>query len=600
MFLTVRTNAVCLGKLMLAIALLVMILHVNSQGFGQQPGVEQQIKIRRDMPVAEDFPVASGSNFSPIPGQLPPAVPENPNPQQPAVTAPPIPEEIPVHQPEGPGELKIEGANNLISIFARDADLRTLLATIAQENRLNIIPSQEVTGTVSVTLHDKPVLQALDAILRIQGYSWQQLDNIIYVSRPNAKQSQSPFVLGLQLQVFELNYIAALDAEKVVTGLLSPGGRVFAQSAAVASPRQSGERLIVEDLPDRIQRIAEYISNVDVPPRQVLIEAEILQVSLGEDERHGVNLEQLLRVGGGEVTVQSAGMIPAATGVPSFTLGVESTDLSGVIEFLKSKSNVRTLATPKLLVITGQEGKIQVGSKLGYTTLQQNQTSTIQNVEFLELGVILSVKPIVTRDGQVLMKVQPSVSGGRINPDTSLPEEDTTTTDTTVLLPDGRGMIIGGLIKEDDIRKASWVPYLGDIPLIGKLFRKTLKSSSRSEVIIALTPHIVPFQDPIFSREMNQYRNLTGLEPHTGENIVLQPGFANSQPLMSAGPEAQPNFTPPYYTVPIVVPEAAVPQAPVASQPMMEYPQPTMTRQPYYDSGQAFSPLVQPAPSPQP
>lgn len=500
--------------------------------------------------------------------------------------------QAPVAPPRPPGELKVEAQNELVSIFARDADLRVLLSTLAQENRINIIPSQEVTGIVSVTLHDKPVLQALDAILRVHGFTWQVVDNIIYVSKPNKLLNQSPTLLGLQLQVFELNYISALDAEKVITGLLSPGGRVFAQASTNASPRQSGERLIVEDFPDRVQRIGEYLQCVDVPPRQVLIEAQVLQVTLTEDERHGVNLDALLRLGDGRLVVESAGMATVAAGAPTFKVGVESTDLNSVIEFLKAKSNVRTLATPKLLVITGQEGKIQIGSKLGYTTLQQNQTSTIQNVEFLELGVILTVNPIVTRDGQVLMKVHPQVSGGRINPDTSLPEEETTETETTVVLPDGKGMIIGGLIKEDDSKKASWVPYLGELPILGGLFRRKTTSSSRSEVIIALTPHVVPYQEPIFSRETEQYRRVTGLEPHTGEQVWIQPHGMPAQQIPNYGlPQLQ---------------QQGFPQGMPADQPSFDNQQPMHPVQieqippqqpsyPIYDPSANYAPPVNPA-----
>lgn len=562
---------------------------------GAISAIEQQLQALRD-----SIPTQALQNLQQLPAglpQLPQSALQGSNsfgqlPNQ-AVN----PSDSPVATPRPPGELKVEAQNELVTIFARDADLRLLLATIAQENRINIIPSQEVTGIVSVTLHDKPVLQALDAILRIHGFTWQVLDNIIYVSKPNKALNQNPTILGLQLQVFELNYISAMDAEKVISGLLSPGGRVFAQASANSNPRQSGERLIVEDFPDRVQRIAEYIQCVDIPPRQVLIEAEVLQVNLTEDERHGVNLDALFRMGDGRVVVESAGMATVATGTPTFKLGVESTDLNSVIEFLKSKSNVRTLATPKLLVITGQEGKIQVGSKLGYTTLQQNQTSTIQNVEFLELGVILTVEPIVTRDGQVVMKVQPQVSGGRINPDTSLPEEDTTQTETTVILPDGKGMIIGGLIKEEDSKKSSWVPYLGELPVLGGLFRRRTNSTSRSEVIIALTPHIVPYQEPIFSREAQQYRQLTGLEPHTGTP------YWGEMPTAPPSQQIQ-NYNPPqldmngyqsgysnYYPSPNDMPmqPAVIEQNPVQGNNL-----------PVYTPTPEFQPNIQPIPPAQP
>lgn len=562
---------------------------------GAISAIEQQLQALRD-----SIPTQALQNLQQLPAglpQLPQSALQGSNSVGQLPNQAVNPSDSPVATPRPPGELKVEAQNELVTIFARDADLRLLLATIAQENRINIIPSQEVTGIVSVTLHDKPVLQALDAILRIHGFTWQVLDNIIYVSKPNKALNQNPTILGLQLQVFELNYISAMDAEKVISGLLSPGGRVFAQASANSNPRQSGERLIVEDFPDRVQRIAEYIQCVDIPPRQVLIEAEVLQVNLTEDERHGVNLDALFRMGDGRVVVESAGMATVATGTPTFKLGVESTDLNSVIEFLKSKSNVRTLATPKLLVITGQEGKIQVGSKLGYTTLQQNQTSTIQNVEFLELGVILTVEPIVTRDGQVVMKVQPQVSGGRINPDTSLPEEDTTQTETTVILPDGKGMIIGGLIKEEDSKKSSWVPYLGELPVLGGLFRRRTNSTSRSEVIIALTPHIVPYQEPIFSREAQQYRQLTGLEPNTGTP------YWGEMPTAPPSQQIQ-NYNPPqldmngyqsgysnYYPSPNDMPmqPAVIEQNPVQGNNL-----------PVYTPTPEFQPNIQPIPPAQP
>jgi type IV pilus assembly protein PilQ len=129
---------------------------------------------------------------------------------------------------------------------------------------------------------------------------------------------------------------------------------------------------------------------------------------------------------------------------------------------------------------------------LGYFVTTTTQTSTLQDVRFLEVGVVLTVTPLISHDGQVVMKVLPKVSSGDINPTTTLPEEETTEVDTSIMVPDGHGVIIGGLIQETDNERQSKVPLLGDIWLIGRLFQRRSVERERSEVVVALLPRIVP------------------------------------------------------------------------------------------------------------
>jgi type II secretory pathway component GspD/PulD (secretin) len=246
------------------------------------------------------------------------------------------------------------------------------------------------------------------------------------------------------------------------------------------------------------------LASVDNQPRQVLIEAHVLQVTLDDDQRHGVNLAGLLRIAGSRVDVRAQGFADGEA-KPGFMVGLNSHDLDGMIEALCSNSNVRTLAAPKVLVVNGQEARIQIGSKFGYFVTTTTQTSTLQSVDFLDIGVVLQVQPTITRDDQVLLTVQPKVSGGRINPDSGLPEEDTTEANTTVLLSDGQGMVIGGLIKEIDDHKKTWVPWLGEMPVIRHLFSRSNNDNQRVEVILALTPHIVPYEGAVACREMAAY-----------------------------------------------------------------------------------------------
>lgn len=409
-------------------------------------------------------------------------------------------------------QLQVQESDQTVSIYAREVDLRTVLASLAEESSLNIVVADDVQAVVNTTLKNVPLQQALDAILRINGLVWTRDRDIIFVTRPGeAGTNNNQGMPGRVLQVFELNYVSAAEVLEVANGLLSPAGRAFVHAVDASSVRQTRERLVVEDYPDRVQAISEYVASVDNPPQQVLIEAHVLQVTLDNDQRHGVNLDALARIAGARVNFQSQGFANAEAN-PGFMLGLDSGDLDGMLEALRANSYVRTLAAPKVLVVNGQEARIQIGSKFGYFVTTTTQTITLQNVDFLDIGVVLQVTPTIASDGRIMLAVQPKVSGGRINPDTGLPEEDTTEASTTVLLPDGRGMIIGGLIKETDEENKSWIPWLGKQPVIGKLFSRESRSSQRIEVIIALTPHILPYNVALEQREYLDYVEATSPE----------------------------------------------------------------------------------------
>ena len=151
-----------------------------------------------------------------------------------------------------------------------------------------------------------------------------------------------------------------------------------------------------------------------------------------------------------------------------------------------------------MLAVNGQEARIQVGERLGYLVTTTTQTSTLQNVNFLDTGIVLTVTPVIADTGQILMNIVPKISTGRVNPDTGLPEEETTDVQTTVMLHDGQAMIIGGLITETDIDLQSKIPIAGDLWGVGKLFQRRVQTTERSEIIIALIPRIVPYE-PVYN-----------------------------------------------------------------------------------------------------
>ena len=245
---------------------------------------------------------------------------------------------------------------------------------------------------------------------------------------------------------------------------------------------------MVEDLPGYLDRIAQYIAQINVMPRQVVVEAHVLQVTLRDNNRHGVNFNKLARASAPKINLEAVGMAAGASTASALRLA--GSDLTGLIEALKSTNDTKTLASPKVAVLNGQEARISVGGKLGYLLTTATNTSTLQSVEFLNFGVILIVTPIITEDGRVLMTVAPTVSTARINPTSKLPESEATEVTTKVMLNDGEAIVIGGLIKETKSDGQNKVPWLGDLWVVGRLFQSREKLRERNEIIIALIPRI--------------------------------------------------------------------------------------------------------------
>lgn len=312
------------------------------------------------------------------------------------------------------------------------------------------------------------------------------------ISSISSERKTSPAVQGRQVRVFNLNYISATEVDKVVKGLLSPVGQSFINQTSFTDQRRTFEQIVIEDLPSYSDRIAMYIAQVDVMPRQVLVKAHVLQIAIKDNCRHGIIFDQLLRVGNSEVRVLAAGF--ASGTAPASLIRVNGTDLTSLVDLIKNTTDSKTLASPKVAVLNGQEARIQVGGQIGYLLTTTTQTSTLQSVNFLEVGVLLWVKPIITDDGQVLIDVRSEVSAGRINPTTQLPESETTQVETRVMLADGEAIVIGGLIKETNIDNQNKIPWLSDLWLIGWLFKRGEIVRERKEIVIALVPRIIPAQ----------------------------------------------------------------------------------------------------------
>jgi general secretion pathway protein D len=275
------------------------------------------------------------------------------------------------------------------------------------------------------------------------------------------------------------------------------------------------DQLIIQDYESNLKIIDQIVEKIDVRPVQVLIEAVIVSVDLEHDRELGVNfavvdnLAQMLgTVGTGTALNGNVGFNPTqllsatgklaqsattdAQGFTSATNGIKfgfvANNVTGFVRALETIGSTKILASPRILVLNKQRAEIQLGARLGFQTLSQNFTSTIQQVQFLNTGTLLRLRPFVSNDGMVRMEIHPERSSGSVT--NNIPNQQTAEMTTNVMVPDGATLVIGGLMEDEDDFQMQGLPGLSRIPVLGYLFGARQKTEGRRELVVLLTPHI--------------------------------------------------------------------------------------------------------------
>ncbi len=445
-------------------------------------------------PTMEELQALLEGTASGTPGGAPQAVPPRANPFATAQT-PPAGQNVLVPLD---GAQPVENAqvnddhDGLISLMVRQGSLRQVVSMIAQTQQLNIVFAGGEDPLVTATFEKQPWDTVLDALLSASGCTWTTSGDVIYVSTLEVADFMPPDAGGQQVMVFELDFATATDVDQTIKGLLSQAGDSWITVGDGENNRRTREIVTVRDFPAYLARITQYVEQADQPPRQVFIEAHILQIELADDCRSGINFKNIISLSGADVTMQSIGFANTAA-TSGFLIGADGVGLDGLIELLQRTTDAKTLASPELHVVSGQSSKLQIGDQLPYPTTVTTQTATVGGAAFLDVGVMLEVTPRVTRDGRVLMNIKPQVSSGQYLPGFDIPSKKTTELETDILMCSGEGMVLGGLIQEEDSNVQSKVPWLGDIPYLGILFQKRTVVKTRKEIIVTLRPYVMPY-----------------------------------------------------------------------------------------------------------
>ncbi|MCF7888246.1 MAG: tetratricopeptide repeat protein [Candidatus Omnitrophica bacterium] len=388
-------------------------------------------------------------------------------------------------------ELTIEEKlNQRIDLDYKDADLSNVLRSLSWTYDLNIITVADVEGKVTITLGNVKVGKALEAVLTVNGLTYAVKDQIIYVSEGDKGK------INLVSKVITLNYIKATEAKSILYKVLSEKGNIETD--------ESANTLIITDLAANVKKIKDLLKEIDVAPKQVLIEAKIVDITSNDLAAFGVKWNVDYAPGHGifgrstgfgeelDATVDMGEQSSGLTGgqFKINTLGLKGVTATATIDALVKDGRANLLASPSIAILNNQEARIVIGERYPYKERTQTSTGTTETTKFVDIGVTLKVTPQINEDGYITMRIHPEVSSLAAALDAG-PRITTREADTSVRIKEGRTLIIAGLIKQKDHGSREKIPFLGDLPLIGALFSRSEHDREQKELAVFITPKII-------------------------------------------------------------------------------------------------------------
>jgi len=478
----------------------------------------------------------------------------------------------PIAQPAMPDNQII---SNTVTLDFKEADIRSVLKIIAYKAGVNIVPTPEVIGNVTIRLVEVPWEKALDVILKTYGFAYEKKGNIIMVApidKLTAQKKQEVDLAEVQptlTEVFNLRYIDAQDARKATEPLLSPRGKITVlemsgQAGWEFSNEGLGKRkriaeqksgrskvLIVSDIPPVLEKISEAIEKIDVAPQQVIIEARIMEVSrdklrdIGVDWGTGSTGASSATVTGDELNaagsktlgahginlIDSAVFTPSASGVTTANTGLKVVfkHLTGaqfevILHALEEDVNTNTLSAPRVLTLNNQEATIMVGTR--YPILKNEVTGegsgakSVTTLDYYQdIGIQLNVVPQIGANNSINMVVHPAVTSySSTLGDNKYPIIETREAETRVLMQDGETIVIGGLLKDVKSVGTMGIPYLGKLPFLGALFRKDTVDIKKIDLLIFISARIVK-EGELSPEELKKLENRMNVDLRKQDSI---------------------------------------------------------------------------------
>lgn len=431
-------------------------------------------------------------------------------------------EQLTEQEAESRREEKFPYTGEKLSLNFQDIEVRSVLQLIADFTGLNLVASDTVGGSITLRLQNVPWDQALDLILKTKGLDKRQIGNVLLVAPADEIAAREKLELETNKQIAELapvrldiiqvNYAKAAD----VVALIEADKELITDRGFVSSDVRTNT-ISVRETAEKLEEIRRLVSTWDVPVRQVSIEARIVraQTNVAEDlgirwggAAYNVNGDNTFAVGGSQSAVEEARQAAAGTnntitfpgalavdlgvtgeGASSFAIGWGSDDFLVDLELsaLESDGQAEVVSQPRVVTADRQTASIKSGEEIPY---QEASSSGATSVSFKEAVLSLEVTPQITPDDKIIMDlVVNQDSRGEVT--AGIPSINTNEVTTQVLVGNGETVVLGGIFQSEVATQTTKTPFLGDIPYLGRLFKRTEHVDERSELLIFITPKIL-------------------------------------------------------------------------------------------------------------
>ncbi|MBW3228445.1 MAG: type IV pilus secretin PilQ [Marinobacter adhaerens] len=431
-------------------------------------------------------------------------------------------EELSQEEAESRREEKFPYTGDKLSLNFQDIEVRSVLQLIADFTGLNLVASDTVGGSITLRLQNVPWDQALDLILKTKGLDKRQIGNVLLVAPADEIAAREKLELETNKQIAELapvrldiiqvNYAKAAD----IVALIKEDEELISDRGFVSSDVRTNT-ISVRETAEKLDEIRRLVSTWDVPVRQVSIEARIVRAQTNVAENLGVRWggaaydvsgDNVFSIGGSQSAVEEARQAAGGTnntitfpgalavdlgvtgeGASSFAIGWGSDDFLVDLELsaLESDGQAEVVSQPRVVTADRQTASIKSGEEIPY---QEASSSGATSVSFKEAVLSLEVTPQITPDDKIIMDlVVNQDSRGEVT--AGIPSINTNEVTTQVLVGNGETVVLGGIFQSEVATQTTKTPFLGDIPYLGRIFKRTEHIDERSELLIFITPKII-------------------------------------------------------------------------------------------------------------
>ncbi|UZE24227.1 type IV pilus secretin PilQ [Pseudomonas sp. B21-056] len=414
-----------------------------------------------------------------------------------------------------------------LSLNFQDIEVRSVLQLIADFTNLNLVASDTVQGGITLRLQNVPWDQALDLVLKTKGLDKRKVGNVLLVAPADEiaarerqeleSQKQIADLAPLRRELLQVNYAKAADIAKLFQSVTSAEAKADERGTITVDERTNN--IIAYQTQDRLDELRRIVAQLDIPVRQVMIEARIVEANVDYDKSLGVrwggsvqnqgNWNSSGVTNGSSTTIGTPGS--TSTNQPFVDMGA-SGNTSGIgiafitdnvlldleLTAMEKTGNGEIVSQPKVVTSDKETAKILKGTEIPY---QEASSSGATSVSFKEASLSLEVTPQITPDNRIIMEVKVTKDEpDYLNKVQEVPPIKKNEVNAKVLVNDGETIVIGGVFSNTQSKVVDKVPFLGDVPYLGRLFRRDLVSEKKSELLVFLTPRIMNNQAIAVSR----------------------------------------------------------------------------------------------------